>query len=1588
MLPRDRRAGVLSALALILAFDATPSVAQTEIGADTPTLSVGASASAALDDGQQDLILFRVPQGQSPRLFLFSVDGMVDTGGTVKIIDVELDAQGRVTAQRDLANASRLPFDSQPMDPLGPLMLTAGDYLIGLAPTAAGTGSYSLSVEEWVAQSAPTELGEGVWSGLANSTENCYALAASSPIDFELYGRGVEVQSANTGARWNGIEPGWQVRGLRAGDADFCVKATTATSWVARVAQQDSAGSNPNEVEPNDERDAASQLSNDASLSGSLDRRGRTVDRDYFELPESDTPLQITIDASGPIGYALVDAGGTIVKRDGGSNHYSIGPVMRASANYLELTASSPAAYRLGVSPAMPSRPGADLEPNDRPEQAIAMDIAQVGEGFLDQNDTDSFAIEVPTAGSLWRVQADGRSLTSLRVLDASGAELDRRTGNGEQRLRLSGLYLLPGRVVVQVSGEGHYSLRVVSQGPRDPTRELEPNSDRDSAEELAVGGSRTGLLDAGDSDRFVFSVRQTERLRLQAQPPLGQPIVVELYAGLDRVFREQLTAPSTLSDEREYLPGDYQVVVSGNGEPGLDDYTVALSAVPPATSMRVIDVPNAPRAFAPQYGQRLSITLEVDGTVPDGPLQASVAASEIGWSAGEVRREDGGITVDLIVPANVPERPVRLRLQLLNGATTADAAFLTVTPDVSAPLQRPFVDTSLPSELFGGVNVAAAALGGSIVRADGTPLPAPARGAVSPWRLIDGNESSRRGFFFGEPFGRPDFSIDLAGVDPVPVRGVLLTPRGQRDVFRTLKDFVLEASTDGVAFREVYRGQLDAASIEQSIVFPDTVFATHLRIIPISAWDPTGSSRREAFLAELKVISTQDFVVPDLSNVNIADPNRGGHVVWSEPAHAHLGAWDAALLTGENRPSVSLPQGQATQFVVGFHEERHAWIDSVEWDGTRGVATPQTVSLYASERTPIGPWSAVTEWPLDATTTSQRLDFAHPIRAKYLRFDILPTDPESRPVLPQQIRVFEADVGETPLLGEYGTYKDSSSLVFQGEGNDLPGLGSTGGESSTAAVPLRIGSAVRSTVQRAVREDWWSVDVPSAPTSLQLQLNGERGIPELSVTDPQGESLAVSVLPQPVDELDANVFVVQIASPGVHRISVKEPVPALVVAFDTSGSVGSYQAQLWSTMRDIAQTADPDRFRVGFLPLGQDPIGDGLTGDADLLLRSLGSYRGGIASSDAEGTLLKAARMLSGENGKRAVVLLTDADTPRNRELWSALHRTPVTVASLLMTPDVGSANSAQSRDLMQTWAAVNGGLFRSITDRVEFRDGFQEAIAVLRGPLSYSLTAEVEPPESLPPGALEVTRVTATEADSTDSLLVLLDNSGSMLKRIDGVRRYRIAQAALIGLVDIAEEKGSQLGLRVFGTKPDTCETLPLAPLGAPLADVRNAIDGLRPQNLARTPIAQALEAARDDLAGHAGTTRAVIITDGDETCDGDPAVAIDTVVGTGAFSSVDIVGFAIDDDALTEQFTQWARIGQGDYFDAQDGDALRGVLQGIVKDGFRLVSASGEIWFGVIDGEAIEVPPGRYQLIPDTDDQPRDVTIRSGETNRLEL
>src|SRR5690606_32861851 len=121
---------------------------------------------------------------------------------------------------------------------------------------------------------------------------------------------------------------------------------------------------------------------------------------------------------------------------------------------------------------------------------------------------------------------------------------------------------------------------------------------------------------------------------------------------------------------------------------------------------------------------------------------------------------------------------------------------------------------------------------------------------------------------------------------------------------------------------------------------------------------------------------------------------------------------------------------------------------------------------------------------------------------------------------------------------------------------------------------------------------------------------------------------------------------------------------------------------------------------------------------------------------------------------------------------------------------------------------------------------------------------------------------------------------------------------------LVTTTIPPGTLVSLRTFGDTPDSCETLLAVPPG-PLdpATMSETIAGLPVVDLVRTPIGAALEATLDDLATGEGPRIVVLVTDGEETCDGDPAEAIRALADSGVDVRVNIAGFAIADPVLAQ-------------------------------------------------------------------------------------
>ena len=176
--------------------------------------------------------------------------------------------------------------------------------------------------------------------------------------------------------------------------------------------------------------------------------------------------------------------------------------------------------------------------------------------------------------------------------------------------------------------------------------------------------------------------------------------------------------------------------------------------------------------------------------------------------------------------------------------------------------------------------------------------------------------------------------------------------------------------------------------------------------------------------------------------------------------------------------------------------------------------------------------------------------------------------------------------------------------------------------------------------------------------------------------------------------------------------------------------------------------------------------------------------------------------------------------------------------------------------------------------------------------------------------------------------SVLLILDSSGSMNARLpNGETRIAVAQRAIKGVAGFIPAK-AQVSLRLYGaqspSRDKNCQDSNLAVLFATAeangAAITSAVDRTKAQGY--TPIALALQQAANDFPADAKERVIVLVSDGKETCQGDPVVEAKALAAKGI--TVHAVGFVVD-TAARGQLQNIARITGGTYFDAPVGPEL---------------------------------------------------------------
>ncbi len=240
--------------------------------------------------------------------------------------------------------------------------------------------------------------------------------------------------------------------------------------------------------------------------------------------------------------------------------------------------------------------------------------------------------------------------------------------------------------------------------------------------------------------------------------------------------------------------------------------------------------------------------------------------------------------------------------------------------------------------------------------------------------------------------------------------------------------------------------------------------------------------------------------------------------------------------------------------------------------------------------------------------------------------------------------------------------------------------------------------------------------------------------------------------------------------------------------------------------------------------------------------------------------------------------------------------------------------------------------------------------------------------PVADLGPGALQV-RMAAGQAlvRTIGNLEIILDASGSMNGAIDGRRKIDIAHEALAALVEKLPDH-TNVALRAYGHRKggDCSDVELLTPLSVLDRSALTArINAVKPAQKGMTPIGASLQQVADDLKGAQGDVLVVLVSDGDETCDGDPAQVATRIHADNPKIRFDVIGFNVGPAEWRTRLSGIAQGGGGSYFDAKDAAQLVDALQQAVALTYRVLDAQGaEVFQGQL-GATATLPAGSYTV-----------------------
>ncbi|WP_235705905.1 VWA domain-containing protein [Bacillus mycoides] len=186
----------------------------------------------------------------------------------------------------------------------------------------------------------------------------------------------------------------------------------------------------------------------------------------------------------------------------------------------------------------------------------------------------------------------------------------------------------------------------------------------------------------------------------------------------------------------------------------------------------------------------------------------------------------------------------------------------------------------------------------------------------------------------------------------------------------------------------------------------------------------------------------------------------------------------------------------------------------------------------------------------------------------------------------------------------------------------------------------------------------------------------------------------------------------------------------------------------------------------------------------------------------------------------------------------------------------------------------------------------------------------------------------------DKSLNVEILLDASGSMAGKVNGQIKMEAAKKAIYNYLDKIPDNANVI-LRVYGHKGSNNENdkslscgssevmYPLQPYNK--EQFNAALSKFDPKGW--TPLALAIESVNDDFKEYTGDENlnvVYIVSDGEETCGGDPVNAAKNLNKSNTHAVVNIIGFDVK-NSEQQQLKNTAEAGKGNYATVSNADEL---------------------------------------------------------------